>query len=314
VRILRYIIIAAAALAVQIGHPGAWSAAPDSKEVPAQIVEQLKLSQQALAAHGLPLQLVGYTAAKGLDTDAAVRSAQESLVADSAVVPQYDGTQASSFSVSSIAERKKAFQSGSAVQDVVANIRTMAFPTIKKGQKTLNVTWESQGRKFQTRLVYDDKGVVYDNVLSNLAFVEQEQRAAEAPPSPPKEEAQAEAAAAKRNAKWSTRFLNYTIRWAWGATRGKITLDHYVITCDRWHSFCDHGGQANAWMSLGKADAKARSHSLKKPRIAKLAWAYGWATPTASFSIKWEGHGASFSVDTGGIGSSGKGSGIHALD
>jgi hypothetical protein len=310
-RILRVITTWAAAITLYCGYCGIASAAPPDKDLPSQLVDQLNLSKKALGDRGLPLQLVSYAPAASLDTDAAVRTVQAQFVADSTMVPQYNGVDASSFSISSIRERKMALVSGLDAQDVVANIKSMVFPSIKKGQKTLDVTWESQGRKFQTRLIYDDKGVVYDNVLSNLVFVETEKTPTEAPPPVPKE---AESEAARRNANWSTRFLDYTIKWVWGATRGKILLDHYVVTCDGWRSFCDDGGQANAWMSLGHSEGKTHRNALRKPRISKLAWAYGWATPTASISIKFDVKKLTFSASTGGLGSAGKGTGIHTID
>lgn len=278
----------------------------------ATVVAQLDASAQALAAHGLSLQLVGYTAAAPLATDDDVQVARAQILDGTAMVPRFNGIDASSFAIDSIAQRMQAHRAGTDDQDVVANIETMALPRIKPGQKSLDVTWESGGREFQTKLIYDDNGVVYDNMLSNLAFVEAQAAGSEEPPAQPSGAAQT-GITAHANQMFSTRFVNFDITWIWGGQRGQVQLDHYVISCDGWVSFCDDGGQANAWMTLGSAEGKTRRNALRKPRISKLAWAYGWATPTASFSITWNSSTLSFSASTGGVGSAGKGSGIHTI-
>jgi hypothetical protein len=287
-----------------------------TKNLPANLVDQLEVSKQTLAAKGLPIHLISYAAAGALDTDDAVRSVKTQLVADNVMVPEYDGMEPASFRLSTIHERMQAPKAANEdEQDVVSNIQSNAFPSIKVGQKTLDVMWESQGRQFQTKLVYDDNGVVYDNMLSNIAFIEVTQLPTETPPQPTTEIKDAKDAnvAARRNRSWSTRFLDTTIKWAWGATRGKIQMSHYVISCDGWHSFCDAGGDVTAWMSLGNAAGKTHQNALRKPRISKLAWGYGWATPTASFKITWKSKSGSFDVGTSGVGSAGKGSGIHTI-
>lgn len=275
------------------------------------LVEQLELSSKNLAAKGLPLRIVSYTPAASLETEDAMRSIEEQILDDSAMVPQYNGMEASSFRLSTIHERMQAFHAGDDEQNVVANIKSMAFPSIKMGQKVLDITWESQGQQFHTKCVYDENGIVYDNMLSNIAFVVTEEPASEAPRAPAEEEMID--ATALANQSWSTRFLNYTITWVWGGTRGKIEMDHYVISCDGWYSFCDDGGAVNAWMSVGSASGRTGRNALWYPRISKLAWGYGWATPTASFSIAWNSGSLTFSVSTSGVGSAGKGSGIHTI-
>jgi hypothetical protein len=174
-----------------------------------------------------------------------VRSVKAQILDDRAMVPQYDGVEAFSFRLTTIHEQMQAFQAGNDGQNVVSNIQSMVFPIIKMGQKALDVTWEGQGREFQIKLIYDENGIVYDNLLSNLAFIEVEALPSETPPRPPAR-AKAASATARPNQSWSTRFLDLTIKWAWGSTRGKIQMDHYVITCDGWRSFCDDGGAVNA--------------------------------------------------------------------
>jgi len=297
-----------AAIALYIAAAGIASAAPPVKDLPTKLVEQLDLSKKALADKSLPIQLVSYAPAAALDTEDAVRAVQTELVAEHVMVPQFNGVDASSFSLSSIGERKQAQAAGRETEDVAANIRTMAFPAIKKGQKTLDVMWESKGRKFQSKLVYDDSGIVYDNMLSNLAFMDIGKETSEKPTAPK----ETDTVEARRNASFSVRAFDGTIKWVWGATRGKITIDHYVITCDSWRTFCNDGGKVEHWMSLGKTDAQQRRTYLKG-HLSKMAWGYAWATPTASISVKFDKQNLKFDVGVSGLGSGGKGAGEHTI-
>lgn len=276
------------------------------------VVAQLARAQEAIAAGGLSLELVGYRAAAPLDTEAAVGLTRAQLVDDTAMVPQYDGMHADSLALRTIHERMQAFRAGRDAQDVVANVQTMVFPRLQVGQKTLDVTWQSAGRPFHSTLVYDDHGVVYDHLLSNLAEVHASPVAEVSTPERPAA-AKADGPVALANQSFSKRFIDLTITWIWGGTRGQIQLDHYVISCDNWVSFCDDGGQSNAWMSLGSAEGDTARNALLPPRISKLAWGYGWATPTASFSISFNADSLTFSASTSGLGSAGKGSGIDTI-
>lgn len=290
----------------------------DDPAIAGPVVAQLARSRDTLAAQGLPLQIVGYAAAAPLDSDAAVRLAGARLLDDRALVPQYDGQHAASLSLTSLHDRTRAFLAGDDPQDVVANLQSQVLPRLHVGQKALDVTWDNQGRQFQTTLVYDDdSGVVYDHLLSNLAVTHDntpsQATASDRDASARPDGAHPDAIAPLVNQSSTHRFVDLTITWLWGATRGQIQLDHYVISCDNWVSFCDDGGQANAWMSLGTAGGDTERNALVYPRISKLAWAYGWATPTASFNISFNADNLTFSASTSGVGSAGKGAGIDAM-
>jgi len=297
-----------AAITLYVGTAGIASAAPPAKDLPAKLVEQLDLSKKALADKGLSLQLVSHAPAVALDTEDAVRAVQTELAADHAVVPQFNGVDASSFSLNSIGERKQAQAAGRETEDVAANIRSVVFPVIKKGQKTLDVMWESKGRKFQSKLVYDDNGIVYDNMLSNIVFIDLAKEDSEKPTAPK----ETDAVEVRRNASFSVRVFDGTIKWVWGSTRGKIRIDHYVITCDSWRTFCNDGGKVEHWMSLGKTDAQQRRTYLKG-HLSKMAWGYAWATPTANISVKFDKQNLKFDVGVSGVGSGGKGAGVHTI-
>ncbi len=310
-RLTHIAVVLACAMVAACTTAYAPGGAPSSGPGEDRAIEQLELSQQALSARGLPLRIVDYAPAAPLDSEDAVHDAQARIFDGSALVPSFDGVDASTLALATIDERMSAFRAGVDQQDVVANLQAMALPLIAVGQHAMDVTWESGGRQFQTKLVYDKDGVVYDNLLSNLVFVEDSSPADETL-GPPTAESAGDASAFA-NQSFSTRFLNYTIKWVWGGTRGKIELVHYVISCDNWVSFCDQGGSANAWMSLGSAAGRTARNALRKPRISKRAWGYGWATPTASFNISWNSSTLTFSASTSGVGSAGKGAGVHTI-
>lgn len=292
-----------------MGEPSAASQAA----VSGQALDQLQKSKANLEASGLPIHLLEFHAAGPLATDAEVQALEGRMIEDAAMVPQYDGAHAATFSVRAIGDRMRDVQAGQPeAQDVVANIRGMAFPAIHPGQKTADLTWESQGRVFHTTCVYDEKGVVYDNLLSNLVFVEAQELPAETSLDQLRRSA-AESATPMVNQSFTATVVDLTLKWVWGSTRGKVHIDHYVITSDGWYSFSDDGGSATAYMDLGSAGAQQKRHSLTYPRISKQAWGYGWATPTASFHIAWQSGSASFDVSLSGVGSDGKGEGIHTI-
>src|SRR5262249_41526184 len=116
----------------------------------ANLVAQLDASRQTLADKGFQLQLVNVTPADPLDSDDAVGAVKAHILDDVAMVPQFDGVNASTFKLDTIAQRTQAFRAGTDDLDVVGNIQSMAFPGIKVGQRAVDVTWESQGRQFDT--------------------------------------------------------------------------------------------------------------------------------------------------------------------
>src|SRR5262249_33532514 len=219
-------------------------------------------------------------------SDAAVGAAKAHILEGAAMVPQFDGVNASTFKLDTIAQRMQAYRASTDGVDVVGNIQSMAFPSIKVGQRALDVTWESQGHQFDTRLVYDENGVVYDNMLSNLAIIEPGDAGAEkvsGPPAPTTEPTQRTGMTPSFTGSFTARAVDVTIKWIWGSTRGKVVIDHYVITCNSWVSFCNDGYSLNDWMTLGHTNAQAhRNFFRSSPRLSKLAWGYAWGTPTVS--------------------------------
>lgn len=139
--------------------------------------------------------------------------------------------------------------------------------------------------------MYDKNGLVYDHVLANLFLLEDNTPQA-----------------ASARASYTATVRDITIKWLWGSTRGKVVIQHSILV-DRGR-IVSNWGSSEAWMSVGSADAKRNSYSLHTT-YAQLTWAYGWATPTASFKFSYSGKPAKWSVSMSGVGSKGNGSGIH---
>lgn len=286
-----------------------------SENLTGTIGEQLSLTKEALTAKKLPLKIIGYKTSSIIENDHDAIAIKQQLVNSNAIVPQFDGENISSFSLSTVAQRMTAYSSSKDEQEnVVKNIGDIAFPMIKTGQKVLDITWESNGRQFNSTCVYGDEGVVYDNVLSNICFVEKENPLMSETPAILNERISDVREGARSLAQYSftSTVLNYTITWVWGGTRGKIIIKHYII----WNGsnyIIDHGGTTDAWMSAGSASGRWANNALVRNSRSKMAWGYGWATPTASFNISFNSSNLTFSTGTSGVGSKGSGSGVHTI-
>ena len=134
------------------------------------------------------------------------------------------------------------------------------------------------------------------------------------PPVPTTGPTQSNAITPLFSASFTANVVDVTIKWIWGSTRGKVVIDHYVITCDSWRSFCNDGHAITDWMTLGHTNAQARRNFFRRsPRLSKLAWGYAWGTPTVSLNVTWHSGSLSFTASTSGVGSNGHGAGIHTI-
>jgi hypothetical protein len=312
----RWLKVIAAALVLLLASCGTQgnptTSAPDAGPS-SVLLEQLGAVKQNLSSSKLPLRMVEMKLSGTLESNAQVDELRQRLVAGQALVPQYDGLHAESFALSTVEQRMTDFQLDSQNnQNVVANIETAVFPLIKAGQRTVDLTWESGGKQFHTTGVYDEQGIVYDNVLSNIVLVEEEQPSKLEDTLEPGTESTLQAQATA----YTARALDLTIKWVWGGKRGKITVDHTII----WNGsnyIYDQSGSAHHYMTLGKTDAKTKNTVMSHRRYAKIAYGYAWATPTASFSISFDAKrgdvGGSFKVSLSGVGSKGGGDAHHTI-
>lgn len=292
---------------------------PDSQSV--ALRNQLQAAQENLSSRNLPIKIVSYTYVPNtsLQSNDQVAKLQNQLVSEQAIVPQYDGLDPKSFALNTIQERMKVDRTDSSSnQNVVSNIQSEVFPLIKTGQRTVDITWESQGKQFHTTCIYDDKGIVYDNILSNIALVDVNKSAQAAETAISKDTSQflGQDVQKRTTYSFSRRALDYTIKWLWGSERGRITVDHSIL----WNGsnyIYDQSANNSSYMDLGSAQAQTKETRLDRRRYAKIAYGYAWATPTASFKISFDAKkgdvGGSFSVSLSGIGSKGGGDGYSTI-
>lgn len=286
---------------------------PEITPLPSSVEKQIIDAKKNLALLNIPASIVSYGAESEIKEDNQLSALKQTLVGNDNIVPEFDGVHGSSFRIAKIQDRMNAFrQNPDEEQNIVQNIQDIVFPEIKKGQKVMDILWHVSGQEFHSKCIYADTGIVYDNMLSNIAMVEMAEPSAKdvkLTSSMSREDAQKNMA---KQYSFTSTVLDYTIKWLWGSTRGKIVITHYII----WNGsnyIYDDGGTEDAWMSIGSASGRWARNYLNHHSRSKMAWAYGWATPTASFSIKLSAKYLTFSTSTSGVGSRGSGSGVHTI-
>lgn len=282
------------------------------QDLPTVVENQIAQAKRNLGLLGLPATLVSYRFESSIANEADLQNLKQSLVANETPVPSFNGLESSSFAVSTIRERMTLFRAHpEREQNVLRNMEEMVFPQLKAEQKVMSLHWRVDGRDFRSRCIYDESGIVYDHMLSNIVVFKQEEAAKEEDRlfSP---DSYISGELAKTGQKsFSSTVRDYTIGWIWGGTRGKIIIKHYIIYKPGY--IVDHGGSTNAWMTAGSASAKWKNNFLQRNSRSKMAWAFGWATPTAKFSISFNAKSLTFSTSTSGVGSKGSGSGVHTI-
>lgn len=288
-----------------------------------KVVEQIRVSNNTMESRNIPARIIEYNYNNSIESDDQLYEMQHDLLAESNVVPKYDGIDSSSWSMNTIKERMEAYLANEKTeQNVVENIQKMVFPTIQKGDKVIDLLWESNGKLFHSKCIYNKDGIVYDNILSNIAIVEETEvcsdefdtksRLTESLQTNTPEQSSSLTENARGQYSYTVTVRNIKITWVWGGTRGNILIQHNILW-DGSNYIIDHDGTVDPWMSIGSADAQWSNNYLDPYSRSKMAWAYGWATPTASFSIKFNYSSLTFSASTSGVGSKGSGYGVHTI-
>lgn len=244
------------------------------------------------------IKLTGYRFIDETINPELLRTTKEQLLNENNLIPYFDGTDKSSFSLRTINERNQELATARQAGDenaVDLRIRLGAAldTLVQLGQGLVELTWTSQGKQFTTTALYNAQGLVYDNVLANMFILKEDD---------------AESLDNSARTAYTTTFKNVTIKWVWGGTRGKVIIKHTILVDNG--KIVAHSGSTDAWMSVGSAAAKWARYK-RTNTYSQISWGYGWATPTGSFSIKAVKDPIEFSVSLSGVGSKGRGSGIH---
>ncbi|MCB2379008.1 hypothetical protein LGH70_15510 [Hymenobacter sp. BT635] len=252
----------------------------------------------------LNLKLVSYSFRNRLTSAQEVDAAKARIMDAGSVIPVYGdlqkagkGTQTPSFELVSLQESAR--QAGSSASNAQAGISDYLSKTVQPGLGQVELIWERDGQQFTSLCLYNEKGLVYDNILANLFTIKDEMGTVKA-----SEQAKVTTSAFTATA------VNFDINWVWGSQRGHITVKHTILYASG--RITTNSGTASAWMSAGSAQARQQRYVLRAT-YAQLTWAYGWATPTANFSFSYSGSPVKIDASVSGVGSKGQGEGIHTI-
>ncbi|TGE29213.1 hypothetical protein [Hymenobacter metallicola] len=257
----------------------------------------------------LNLKLVSYSFGTRLSKADDVAAAKARILDAGSIIPVYanadravEAQQTPSFELSTlqagVAANKQAGGVSGTHADVRTSISTYLDKTVQAGLGQVELVWERDGQRFTSLCLYNDKGLVYDNILANVFTIDDQTQ-----------DATSEQAKVTTSAFTAT-VLSFDIKWVWGSQRGHITVKHSILYSGG--KITTNSGTATAWMSAGSAEARQRRYVLRTT-YAQLTWAYGWATPTADFSFSYDGSPVKISASVSGVGSKGQGEGIHTI-
>ncbi|SEW26672.1 hypothetical protein SAMN05428988_3785 [Chitinophaga sp. YR573] len=244
------------------------------------------------------IKLTGYRFINETINPELLRSTKEQLLNEDNLIPYFDGTDASSFTLRTISERNQelttARQAGDEkAVDLRVKLGSALDTLVRLGQGLVELTWSSKGKQFTTTAVYNAQGLVYDNVLANMFLLKEDN---------------SDSKDSNARTAYTSTVRNVTIKWLWGSTRGKVVIKHTILVENG--KIVAHSGSTDAWMNVGSAAAKWARYK-RTNTYSQISWGYGWATPTADFEIKASKDPVEFTVSLSGVGSKGRGSGIH---
>lgn len=257
------------------------------------------------------LKLKGYTLDESNITDNNIANIRQQLLNGNNIVPYFDGKNAASFRLNtlqqSIALQKSAQPTGldKLDQDAGDRFSRTINSVIQPGQHVATLQWQVNGQTLTSTCIYDNKGLVYDNVLTNMFVVNDNTQ----PEQSNLNKLSAQNVSAASNQAYTAQVVDVTIKWVWGSERGKVRVYHSILVDWSKYKIISNWGSSNNYMSVGSADSRQSDYG-NHGTYALLSWAYGWATPTADFSFSHDGN-FKWSVSLSGVGSKGGGQGIH---
>lgn len=253
---------------------------------------------------------VSYAYKGQLINDAGRQEIIKQIISGNSYVSQYNGIEKQSLQVkqlSAVKDEKVTTGMGddATTQTVASSLNSALDTLVKVGQAYAEIHWKGNGKEFTSICVFNAQGIVYDNMLSNIILVEDNSTGANLSDQP---EAKETMAAAGASATRTYTVVNLTIKGLWPLThRGWIKVTHAIHYKDG--KIFANSCTANGSMTLGSADAKAQNFK-RTNGYSQITWAYGWATPTASFKIGFNKGSGKFEASVSGIGSKGSGAGV----
>jgi hypothetical protein len=259
--------------------------APVTPPTEVQVTDQSRINNQVELLLGswnnvfpnAGFQPLGMSNKSVIANEAQRQSIIASIVSEGSNMVTFDGTNEASLKLHTIKDAP--------VTGFRTNLEAWLQTHLKTGMGVADLRWKSAQGEFVTRIVYDNNGIVYDNIVAQIAIVKTD-------------------AAAK-----TYTITNLTITWVWGGERGKINISH-TIDCSGGTRLGSYGN-SNAYMSLGEAKASIVQVGTTSSS-SRTTWGWAWGTPGITVSVSYS-NGKVTASASGSLGSKGAADGFNNM-
>ena len=150
------------------------------------------------------------------------------------------------------------------------------------GQHKVRLNWKiiPSGSEFTTIALVDENNMVWDSIVGSVVV----------------EEVKFLPVAGEKSG-------SVTIKWLWGAERGKIS---WSLECSGPPLACNYTSESK----IASGEARIETKLVKGEECCTLYYAWAYRTPTGSISIDWNPETEQFDVEVSSWGSTGSGQGI----
>ncbi len=178
----------------------------------------------------------------------------------------------------------------------IESVSNLLDTTLAVGQQVVQINWRKGATQFSSICIVGEEGIVYDNMLTNVAIMEE-------PDEEPEFVEYKDSNAKISLTAYGWVMTVYHAKWLWGQTRGKGKVTVYAYCNGSSISTAHNTYNTSAYFSVGSCLLKART--IQNSPCHKVQHTWGWATPTGSVSFDSN----KFKVNVGGVGSKGNGGG-----
>lgn len=243
------------------------------------------------------ISLHSYEFVDSINSDDDVNLAKLNIQSDNSFVPLYAGSLKKIVPIT----MKEAKISNSAIQQFdPARLKTYLDINVKPGLKKLKLNWNYKSMDFSSIcLVSEEKGIVYDNLISNIMIVKQCSKQSNSISYSP-------LILKTANIETDNGSISYyngismNAYWLWGSDRGNATVNYNVggHVQDGIKYIDNHYENASCNMTIGTCDAKITVKSFETGSGGHYECVYGWylASPLVSISMSYNGSGYNINV------------------
>lgn len=142
------------------------------QELPAEIDKQLQAAIEAWNKRfGDDVRAVSYTIRGTIDSEQEKERVLKEITSPGAMVPVTSPEGSAEISAKSLAETDT--MNGVGTPSGSENLRKMLSEIVNVGQQVVLIEWQQGQQSFHTTSIVNEQGLVYDNMLSNVALTEQ---------------------------------------------------------------------------------------------------------------------------------------------